>query len=288
MLSSVALAQQEDQLLKWTTLALYKYRVVPNIAYQTAGGVDIKLDVTQAKEGATPRPTVIFIHGGGWSAANKDREWPWALPYLVKGMSFVNVDYRHSPVALAPAAVEDCRCALRWVYNHAKEYNFDLTRLIVVGYSAGGHLALTTGMLTSAAGFDDECAGEGEMKVAAIVNLYGVTDVVDSLERPNTQGQSSALRWFGSVPNRKELARRLSPINLVRSGLPPVLTIHGDLDPAVPYEQAVRLHEALDRVGARNQLLTFAGGGHGFNLEQALEAQETIFAFLIKYGVLTR
>jgi len=83
-------------------------------------------------------------------------------------MDFVNVEYRLASVALAPAAVEDCRCALRWVYQHAKEYGFDTSRLAVEGHSAGGHLSLMTGMLDASAGFDNECPGKVEFKVNAI------------------------------------------------------------------------------------------------------------------------
>ena len=63
-------------------------------------------------------------------------------------MNVVNVEYRLASVSLAPAAVEDCRCALHWVYDHAPEYGFDISKLVVEGHSAGGHLSLMTGMLT--------------------------------------------------------------------------------------------------------------------------------------------
>lgn len=91
---------------------------------------------------------------------------------------------------------------------------------------------------------------------------------------------------MGSLPNREELAKRLSPLTYVRAGLAPVLTIHGDADPLVPYSQGVRLHEALTKAGVKNQLLTIPGGGHGhFTLEQEIKAYETIHAFLASVGI---
>ena len=74
------------------------------------------------------------------------------LPYLEMGWSVVNVSYRLGPVSLAPAAVEDCLCALRWVIRNAEQYNFDPARIVVMGSSAGGHLSLTTGMVPASAG----------------------------------------------------------------------------------------------------------------------------------------
>jgi len=281
--------QQLDPISQWATIAANTYQVVPNIVYTKANGYDLKLDVITAKQRSPARPTIIFIHGGGWILGAKEEDMV-PLPYLAKGMNVVKVEYRLASVSLAPAAVEDCRCALRWVYYNAKEYGFDTTRLVVAGGSAGGHLALMTGMLDPTAGFDNACAysfGHEPIKVAAIVNYFGITDVADLLEGPNRQDY--AVVWLGSQPNRMELAKRLSPLNHVRSGLPPIITFHGDLDTEVPYQHGVRLHEALDRAGVPNQLVTIPGGGHGgWTREQILKSQEAIFSFLEKYGILSR
>ena len=100
------------------------------------------------------------------------------LPDLEMGFSVVNISYRLTPVALAPAAVEDARCALRWVVKNAKEYAFDVSKIVVTGHSAGGHLALTTGFLPGGGELDRECLGPEEPKVAAVLNWFGITDVV--------------------------------------------------------------------------------------------------------------
>ena len=241
----------------------------------------------------------MYIHGGGWIQGNKENRILILLPFLAKGMNVVNVEYRLSDVSLAPAAVEDCRCALRWIYANAGEHGIDVNRLVVTGWSAGGHLSLMTGMVTPEAGFDNECPrGLGysayknmdqELKVAAVVNVYGITDVADLLQRPNRQNY--AVRWLGSMPNRKEVARRVSPLEYVRPDLPPILTIHGDADATVPYEHAVRLHKALDRAGVKNQLLTIPGAGHGlprWSDEEILKSHRTIFSFLEEHGILPK
>src|SRR5205823_11403126 len=111
--------------------------------------------------------------------------------------------------------------------------------------SAGGHLALITGMLNSANGFDDGCerpadkwaasGGPPNVRVAAIVNFFGITDVPEFLQPP---AKTHALRWFADVPNRMELAKRLSPVTYARKDPPPIITVQGDKDPYVPYEQA--------------------------------------------------
>jgi len=306
---SGAIGQRLDQVTQWATDASYDLQFRPNNVHQKAGALELRLDVITAGS-HSPRPVVIYFHGGGWVAGNKDGLFLTVLPYVARGMDAVTVDYRLGSQALAPAAVEDSRCALRWVVRHAKEYGFDTTKIVVTGESAGGHLALVTGMLTPAAGFDNSCEvpfedwqlnGPQDIKVAAIVNFFGPTDLSEFLEPSPTTPEAGvlpmprnmAIRWFGDQPNRTELAKRLSPVTYARRDLPPILTVHGDKDPIVPYEQALRLRDALDRSGANNQLVTITGGGHGgtppfaWTKQQSVLAHEAVFQFLEKVGVLS-
>jgi acetyl esterase/lipase len=282
-------AAQLQESVRSAVLVNHAYTVNSNIVYKVANNYELKLDVYRPTEAKSPTPVVMMIHGGGWVISNRDDYVLSAGPYLAMGFAVVNVEYRLGKVSLAPAAVEDCLCALRWIGVRAREYNFDLDKVIVTGSSAGGHLALTTGMIPASTGFANECAHMSDAKdtgpqVAAIINLFGITDVADLLAGPNLR--TYAVTWLGSQPGREDLARRLSPLTYVRSGVPPVLTIHGDADPTVPYSHAVRLHEALTKAGVRNQLFTIAGGGHGgFTAEQDLAAFETTRNFLESLGI---
>jgi len=292
-------AQELDPGTAWATLAAYKFRVFPDpelhpldspgLVYYRAGNIDLKVSVITPGPETVVRPTVLYIHGGGWVHYTKDNMIFSLLPYLARGMDVVNVDYRQANQARAPAAVEDCRCALRWVVKHAKEYGFDTQRLIVAGGSAGGHLALMTGMVDAKAGFDDACAfsvSQEPVKVAAIVNFFGITDVTEVLQPPNER--SWAFEWLAGVPNREEMARKVSPLTYVRAGLPPIVTVHGTADNGVPYSQSVRLHEALSKAGVPNELVTIPNGGHGvYPDSEKIRAQAAVFKFLEKYGVLS-
>jgi acetyl esterase/lipase len=184
--------------------------------------------------------------------------------------------------------VEDCRLALRWVFKNAKEYGFDTTKVIVTGESAGGHLALMTGMLDASDGFDmpkDWDYSGVQPKVAVIINWYGITDVKDLLAGPNKQNY--AVYWLGTLPNKDEVARSVSPLTYVRKTLPPILSIHGDKDPLVPYDQAVRLHAKLTSAGVPNQLVTIPGGSHGgFSKTEMVRTFGAIREFLKANGIL--
>lgn len=260
-----------------------RYRIVPGIVYQTSSGYDAKVDVWMF-DTPGPNATLLYIHGGGWQGNfSKEQYTHWLLPYIEMGWNIVNVEYRPSSVALAPAAVEDCLCALRWLHKNAAQYKLDTSRIVVSGHSAGGHLALTTGMTPASAELDRQCPGPEELKVAAIVNWFGITDVDDLLDGANTK--TYAVKWLGSLPDRHTVAKRVSPLTYVRGGLPPIITIHGDADPTVPYTHATRLHEALKKAGVREQLVTVPGGKHGgFPTPAVQDAYRKIFAFLEKAG----
>jgi len=279
-LATAALAQSGSS-FDWAVHLINEYNVAPNITYLTANNYDAKLDVYARRAATTPQPTLIWIHGGGWTGGTKEGALPQFAPWLEMGWQVVNVEYRLARVSPTPAAVEDCLCALRWVAQNAKQYNFDTNRLVTSGDSAGGHLSLTTGMIPESAGFDRQCPGVALPKVAAIVNWYGITDVADLLDGPNRK--TYAVAWLGSRPDRREEATRVSPLQFVRKDLPPILTIHGDADPTVPYTHAQRLQAALEQAGVPHQLITVPGGKHGgFTPEERSRIYTGIREFLKK------
>lgn len=279
---------------EWADHVADDYDVLPNITYSTANKSDLKLDLYLPHNRRSPVPTLIFIHGGGWVEGMKETDVLHLLPYLSLGWAVINVEYRLGRDSLAPAAVEDCRCALRWVNRHAKEFKLDTSKIVLTGASAGGHLALLTGMLPTPNVFDHRCptdedmrwngGDEPPMKVAAIINWFGITDVTDLINGPNSKHY--AIEWLGSLGNREELARQVSPINYVRAGLPPILTVHGDADDVVPFTHATRLHAALEKAGVPNQLVTIRGGKHGgFSRQDVLNSYAAIKKFLSQYNI---
>ncbi len=284
-----AFAQAEQPLVRVAS----GYRIVADLTYLRAGGQDLKVDLYLPRVSSSPNPTLVYFHSGGWTNGSKDSSALVFLPYLEMNWAVVNVQYRLADVAHAPAAVEDARCALRWIYRNAEQYQFDLNRIVVTGNSAGGHLALTTGMLPESAGLDRQCPGDRrrawdtgttsteELAVAAIINWYGITDVVDLIDRAPGPSGNFTVAWLGSASNREEIARRVSPITYVRPGLPPILSVHGDADPTTPYAHATRLHEALQAAGVPNELVTVPGGGHGgFSYEENVRIYDAIRRFL--------
>jgi acetyl esterase/lipase len=229
--------------------------------------------------GAGPKPAMIVIHGGGWTGGQKaSMVAQWVRRYLEQGFVVANVEYRLAKAATAPAAVEDALKAADFFIGNAKKYGFDSKRVAVTGGSAGGHLALMVGMTPRSAKLGKP------VKVRAVVNFYGITDVDDQLHGANRR--QYAVTWVPESANRTELARRVSPMTYVRKDVPPVLTLHGDADATVPYEHGVRLTKALVDAGAKAEMISVPKGPHGFPPATLDQLYPKIFAFLKANGVL--
>jgi acetyl esterase/lipase len=178
-----------------------QYQIASNVTYRSVSNQAVKLDVYYRRGATTPQPTLVFMHGGFWVAGSKDTMLPSLLPWMEMGWNVVNVEYRLGPASLAPAALEDCLCALKWVAAapQVQMYHFDTNRLVVSGESAGGHLSLSLGIIPDSAGFAKECPGSTP-RVAAVVNWFGITDVADVIDGPNRQ--NAPVGWFGDMPKQ--------------------------------------------------------------------------------------
>jgi len=263
-------------------------RVVPiehkNITYLHVSGVDEQLDVYQQPNGAKA-PVIVYFHGGAWWKNARPKSAASFQSLLRMGFSLVMVDYRLTGIAPAPAAIQDARCSLSWVKQHAAEYSFDLADVIVFGTSSGGHQALMAGMLPPSNDVDlQEC--KDQPKVSAILDFYGISDIRPLLNDGMTL-KNSADRWIGNGADRMNLAAKMSPVTYLRAGLPPTFIVHGDADPVVPYEQSTKLRQALSDSKVPVAMFTVPGGQHGkFTEEQSLAIGGALQTFLVKNRLL--
>ncbi len=254
-------------------------RVFAGSVYHAGAGRPLALDL-YVPVGRGPVPVFVFFHGGGWVTGSREAVSLHALPWLETGWAVANVEYRLAPEAPAPAAAWDARRAVRWVFDHAGDRGLDRNRIVVGGMSSGGHLALLTGMGAHLPPVPDgDTAPVPPVRAAAIVSWFGISDVAALLQ--GDRPRAYARRWIGDGPGALPLARALSPLYRVGPDTPPVVSIHGDKDPTVPYDQSVRLHEALDEASVPNRLFTVAGRGHGDFAEDVwVQAYRFVFKFL--------
>lgn len=263
--------------------------VVENVFY--GADKDQRLDIymqgnwigepTYFKVDSVPKPTLVFIHGGGWVLGSKEPFFNegFFLHFLNRGWNVVNVEYRLGKNT-APQAADDAVCAVKWIIENAEKYFIDPDNIVLGGASAGGHLALIAGLMGSTPG-SHTCSFNDEVKIKAIINWFGVSDLVNLNEQLKNSEWNYTLEWIGDPDKVAGISQKYSPIYYINSNTPPIITIHGDSDSIVPFNQAERLHKALEKAKIRNQLVALPGGKHmGFTKAQFQLMYEQIFSFL--------
>jgi acetyl esterase/lipase len=260
------------------------YTAQLNVVYTNVNGWEGKVDFYLPPNTGKQTAIIINIHGGGWNHGVKESQTGFSS-FFKSGYAVANIEYRLTGQATAPAAVQDARCALIYIIKNAKALNIDVNKIVVMGGSAGGHLALMAGLLANNHTFDTNCAAVEKIKVAAVVDKYGITDVWDWAYGPNITSKS-AKNWLGDKAKDEAFAKSVSPINYVNKNNPPVFIVHGDADPTVPYQQSVDLHKKLKEAGVTTEFITVPGGLHGkFEKEKNTEINKAIIEFLKKINI---
>ena len=228
-----------------------------NVSYGQSDGEELLLDI-HVPDGEGLFPVAIYVHGGaGLGEIRPIRMmhqcWSCWQKQSLPGSLLIN--YRLAPEHRWPACQNDVQAAIRWVKANAEKYKGDASRIVLVGYSAGGQLA------TYAATVVDE-----SINVQAVIGCAPLTDFVQELpKRGNILG--SAQRGLLNRPQELTMEslgmlKALSPVNYIRPGLPPFLLIHGDADRSVPYEQSLIFQTKMRTNGDRCDLITIPGAPH--------------------------
>ena len=227
-------------------------QLAADIEYRHIDGQSLRLDLylprPRAQSPVSKPPLVIWYHGGGWMAGNKDL---CRVIWLAgEGYAVASVQYRLAPKTQLPQLVDDCRAAIRWLRSHAQLYGYDADRIGVAGESAGGHLASLLGT-----------TGEGDTRVQAVLNIYGPGDMVQWLDK--SYPQLTPLLFGGSIDDHRSSIEQVSPIRFVTADDPPLLIVHGALDPGVPIELSRQLKAAYDKAGVPAELHVIEDAAHG-------------------------
>jgi PelA/Pel-15E family pectate lyase len=233
-----------------------------DLAYGQAGGETLLLDAS-VPAGSGPFPVAILVHGGGWTAGDKSGAdthgsgadiTPWFAPLTDGKFTWFSINYRLAPKHRWPAPLDDVLAAIRWVKAHAVEYKGDPSRIVLVGHSAGGHLASLAATVV-----DDS------VRVQAVVGYAPVTTFEQEMLARGELGraqQGLLNRPRDLTPESLGQLRAISPLNHVRPGLPPFLLLHGDADTSVPLQQSLDFQEALRASAVRCDLIVLPGAPH--------------------------
>ncbi|MFO7540183.1 MAG: alpha/beta hydrolase [Chloroflexota bacterium] len=257
---------------------------------------------------------IIFIHGGAWRFGRRNiSKFPYFRQLAGQGHLVMDIDYTLSPQASLPGMVMDVKRAIIWLKAHAAEYNLNPQRIVLVGQSAGGHLALLAAYTPNYAGLQPKDVA-GDSSVRAVISFYGPPDMIalhhdlearfgsvlteDVMVRVN-----GLLTWAGedkvahgvsgliggSLEEIPEMYRLISPSTYVDADCPPTLLLHGTHDVLVDHQAAERLHQALKKAGVPVVYLPLPGCEHTFEsvLPRVSPAAQTAVYYMERFLALT-
>jgi acetyl esterase/lipase len=240
--------------------------VEKDVEYGKGRDVPLKLDLYSPKERTKPLPAVVFIHGGAWRSGNRQMYHYYCVKFAEHGYVAATISYRLYRVAPFPAAVEDAKCAVRWMRANADKLGIDPDRIGVAGGSAGGHLSMMVGYAADSPELEG-AGGNGDVssRVQAVVNIYGPTDLTTEFAR----GNSVVADFLGGKPfdDVPDVYRLASPITHVSKDDPPTLILHGSIDNTVPIEQAELLVDRLKETGLEFDYDRVEGWPHAMDVE---------------------
>ena len=243
-------------------------KVEPHLVYARYGGRKLHLDIYHPAKGIGPFPGVVFIHGGGWIGGSPLQFRRQAAYLASKGFVASTVEYRLSGEAPYPAAVYDCKAAVRWMRANAGKYKISPQQIAVAGGSAGGHLAALLGTTNGIRALEGKGGNaSSSSRVQAVVAFNGIYDFVSLAEKSPSQRLIGAVvpKFLGgTLQEVPEIYVEASPVAHVSSSDPPFLLLHGTADTTAPYSQALEMQKALERSGVRVKLFSAKGANHGF------------------------
>ncbi|MEY4320681.1 MAG: hypothetical protein RLZZ471_622 [Actinomycetota bacterium] len=232
-------------------------------------------------ESDQPTPLIVYIHGGGYAGGTRVEGTPWfeqtnyRQKALARGFAFASIDYRLGMEQSFPAAVNDAHASLRWLAKFSDKLNLDISRTVVWGESAGGHLAALTVNTFGDEFFEGTNGAEKSdaIKIVGLIDWYGAAELTtivrpmdgtdeslpEAMRFPPEYFNLGSDRWKGTT-----WLTKASPVSYITPDSVETLLVHGDSDTMVPLQQSRALAEKLQSAGVKHEFVIIPNGEHGF------------------------
>ena len=238
----------------------------PGLVYARYGQREMQLDLWKPKTASQPLPAVLFIHGGGWYKGERASMANLAQALAAKGFVTATISYRLSGEAKFPAAMQDCKAAVRFLRANAAKFGIEAKAIGVTGLSAGGHLAA---LLATSGGVKELEGDGGHADTSSAVQAGIAMGAQSDLESPRIGELSGKpddpfYRTFlgdsqSKIPQTYALA---SPRHHLDKTDPPLLFMSGELDDPSTHSDDTR--SDLEKFGIPTGLTLIPQAPHAF------------------------
>jgi len=229
---------------------------VHSYVYSRVSGEVLNFDLFTPNSHPHKLPGLLVVHGGSWASGKRD-EFSELNRYLAaQGYLVADLDYRLAPRWHFPAAREDVFSALAYLKQHAPALGLDPSRLVLLGRSAGGQIALAVAY------------SQRDPAIRGVIAFYAPSDLVFAYNNPSNplimNSRKVLETYIGGVPQAlPALYLSASPLNAVRQNSLPTLLIHGGRDELVWSVHSDRLAQRLETEGVPHLYLRLPWATHG-------------------------
>ncbi|HEY0059217.1 MAG TPA: alpha/beta hydrolase [Flavisolibacter sp.] len=233
-----------------------------------------RLDIYLPEGRSTATTTsLILIHGGGWNGGSKSDFTSYidSFKKRLPNFAFFNLDYRLvSGAHLFPTQEQDIKKAIEFISVNAEAYGINKSSFVLLGASAGAHLALL------------QAYKYKEPQVKAVIDFFGPTDLLAMYQKPWHPLVTYALQMItGATPqSNKAIYIESSPLQYVTAQSAPTLIFHGGKDNVVDVSQSRLLEDKLKALGVPHEVIVYPHERHGWQGATLSRSFDTIEAFL--------
>src|SRR6478752_475953 len=245
------------------------------------------LDIYLPPNAGSANPLVIWVHGGAWNHNDKYADMSYmknTIKSIVeKGYALASIDYRQSSTAIFPAQIQDCIQAVEFLNANASKYELDKNKFVLMGFSAGGHLASLMALSNNNNVTEFYPAHKKpSFKIKAVLDFYGPSDFLLFFSNLDpTKVDNPITQLLGASPlARPDISKLASPVTYVDKNDPPFFIVHGEKDPDVAPAQAYLLKSYLDLAGVKNELTIVKDAPHYGVMFDADEIRVKLLHFL--------
>jgi acetyl esterase/lipase len=249
---------------------------IMNVGYGTdmAQRMDIYLPSGRT---TTTTKAIVVVHGGAWIEGDKAdmNQFVQVIKQQMPEYAVFNINYRLGVLPATnpfPTQENDVKAAVNFITGKAGEYKFNTEKTVILGASAGGHLALL------------QAYKNATPKMRAVISLFGPTDMkalYNAYSGSSIQQTGLQLLLGGTPTSNAASYEASSPISFATAQSPPTLLLHGSADPLVPIAQSIALKTKLETAGASVKMVTYPNAGHGdWNNATFADAYAQIASFL--------
>ncbi|MEU1981857.1 alpha/beta hydrolase [Nocardia sp. NPDC019395] len=250
---------------------MHDVSIVKDLEFAVTPAGPLTLDIYRPST-IGPAPTVLYLHGGGWTTGDKSDDADRRLQPLAElGVAVASANYRLSPAGHYPTQLHDAKAAVRWLRAVGSDHGLHTERLGIWGASAGGYLATMVGLTAGNAAIEGNAGTHlaHSSAVHAVVNWFSPTDLLSSTRRTwletlilNRPPSVSALFGRDDFESHDAELRSAGPLENVHPAAPPFLIAHGNLDRIVPDSDSHDLFTALARHLVDVTYCMIGGAGH--------------------------